>query len=79
MQVSKKVTRSGGVTIPRGIRQETGILPGVPVDIKTDEGGIHIQKHVPACFHCGTVDDVKTVCGIEVCRECATMIMEEFR
>ena len=30
MQASKKVTKGGGVTIPRGIRQETGILPGVP-------------------------------------------------
>lgn len=79
MQVSKKVTKSGGVTIPRGIRQETGILPGVPVDIKTDGDGIHIQKHVPACFHCGTVEDVQMVCGIEVCRECAVKIMEGFR
>ena len=61
MQASKKVTKGGGVTIPRGIRQETGILPGVPVDITTNEDGIHIQKHVPACFHCGTVDDVKMV------------------
>ena len=78
MQASKKVTKGGGVTIPRGIRQETGILPGVPVDITTNEDGIHIQKHVPACFHCGTVDDVKMVCGIEICRECAAKIAEVF-
>lgn len=25
MQVSKKVTKSGAVTLPRGVRQETGI------------------------------------------------------
>lgn len=79
MQASKKVTKGGGVTIPRGIRQETGILPGVPVDITTNEDGIHIQKHVPACFHCGTVDDVKMVCGIEICRKCAAKIAEAFR
>ena len=51
MDATKKVTRSGGITLPRGIRQETGILPGVPVDIRTDEEGIHISKHVPTCFH----------------------------
>lgn len=78
MQVSKKVTKGGGVTIPRSIRQETGILPGVPVDISTDEEGIYIQKHVPTCFHCGTVEEVKTACGIEVCRECALKIAEVF-
>ena len=78
MQVSKKVTNSGAVTLPRGVRQETGILPGVPVDIMTDDEGIHISKHVPACFHCGTVDNVKTVCDIEVCGNCAKEIMEVF-
>lgn len=78
MQVSKKVTKSGAVTLPRGVRQETGILPGVPVDILTDEEGVHITKHVPACFHCGTVDNVKTIFDIEVCRSCAKEMMEVF-
>lgn len=79
MQTSKKVTRSGGITIPRNIRQETGILPGVPVDIAADGNGLHILKHVPACFHCGTVDGVKTACGVEICRDCAGKIAEVFR
>ena len=54
MEVSKKITKSGAVTLPRMVRQETGILPGVPVDIRTDEEGVHIVKHVPACRFCGT-------------------------
>ncbi len=78
MQTSKKITKGGGITIPRVIRQETGILPGVPVDIKTDSFGIHISKHVPACFRCGTVDDVAEVLGLEICRECATIIKGVF-
>ena len=49
MQMSKKVTKGGGITIPRILRQETGILPGVPVDVTADAAGIHIVKHVPAC------------------------------
>ena len=65
MTVSKRVAKSGAVTLPRQLRQETGILPGVPVDIEADEDGVHIRKHVPTCHFCGTVDDVKTVCGIE--------------
>ena len=78
MQTKKKVTKSGGITFPRGIRQETGILPGVPVDIVSDENGIYISKHIPSCFHCGSTDDVKTVCGMEICRNCAEKIMEVF-
>ena len=79
MTVSKRVAKSGAVTLPRQLRQETGILPGVPVDIEADEDGVHIRKHVPTCHFCGTVDDVKTVCGIEICRGCAEKIMEEFK
>lgn len=79
MQANKKITKSGGITIPRGIRQETGILPGVPVEVVSDGKGIHIVKHIPACFHCGTVDDVKLVCGVEICRKCAGKIAEVFR
>lgn len=79
MQANKKITKGGGITIPRGIRQETGILPGVPVDVVSDESGIRISKHVPACFHCGSVEDVQTVCGIEICPACAAAILEVFK
>jgi len=78
MVISKKVAKSGAITLPRQLRQETGILPGVPVDIVTDENGLHISKHVPACFHCGTVDDVKDVYGLEICGGCARKIAEVF-
>ncbi len=76
--MTKKVAKSGAVTLPRAVRQGTGILPGVPIDINVDSQGIHISKHVPACFHCGSVDDVAYVLGLEVCRKCATMIKEVF-
>lgn len=78
MDAKKKVNKSGGITLPRGIRQETGILPGIPVNIRTDEEGIHISKYVPTCHCCGTVDDVQTVCGIKICRNCAGKIAEVF-
>ncbi len=79
MDATKKVTKGGGITLPRGIRQETGILPGVPVDIRTDEEGIHISKHVATCHFCGTPDDVQTVCGVEICRNCAGQIADVFK
>lgn len=78
MQVSKKITKGGGITIPRGMRQETGILPGVPVDVTTDKAGIHITKHVPACQFCGTVENVAEACGIEICQNCAEKISGVF-
>lgn len=76
--VIKKITKSGGITLPRQVRQETGLLPGVPVDMVADSQGIYLSKHVPACFHCGSVEDVKTVSGIEICRACAIKVREAF-
>ena len=53
MTVSKKVAKSGAITLPRQIRQEVGIFPGTPVDIEQDDNGVHIRKHIPVCHFCG--------------------------
>lgn len=76
--VTKKITRSGGITLPRQVRQETGLLPGVPVDMAACQDGVFLSKHVPACFHCGSVEDVAQVLGIEICRTCAEKIRRCF-
>ncbi len=82
MEVAKKITKSGGVTLPRAVRQETGIQPGTPVDMTADEKGIHIRKHVPVCMGCGTVEDVreipdmKGIRQLELCPACAERILE---
>lgn len=80
MAVSKKITKGGALTLPRLIREETGILPGVPVDIELGGNGdeVHIRKHVPACRFCGSVDEVASACGIEICRTCAEKFQEAF-
>ena len=75
----KKVTKSGGITIPRVLRQESGLFPGVPVDISAGENGILISKHIPACCCCGTVEEVQIVCDLEICRNCAGKIAEVFQ
>ena len=76
--VTKKITKMGGITLPRQVRQETGLLPGVPVDMVADRDGVYLSKHVPACFSCGSVEDVMQVLGIEICRACAEKIRRCF-
>ena len=57
MTVSKRVAKSGAVTLPRQLRQETGILPGVPVDIEADEDGVHTVSYTHLLD--GNMDDFK--------------------
>lgn len=78
MLKQKKVTKSGGITIPRAIRQAYGLLPGVPVDISADENGVLVSKRIPSCYCCGTVEDVKCIHDLEICRGCAEEIVRCF-
>lgn len=74
MKITKKVTGSGGITLPREIRTELGIPAGSAVDITTDEERIIISKHVPLCSFCGSPENVVRVLKTEICRKCAETI-----
>ncbi|MFV0497468.1 MAG: AbrB/MazE/SpoVT family DNA-binding domain-containing protein [Candidatus Fimivivens sp.] len=78
MKVSKKLTSKSGMTIPKQMRAELGILPSIAVDMEsTPQGTIVIRKRVPICRFCGSVQDTITVSGIEMCRACAKKLVEE--
>lgn len=74
---SKKVTRSGSVTIPSQIRHSMGIHSGTPIDLEVVGDEIHIKKHTAVCFFCGNVNKVRLYEGIEICSECAEHIGKE--
>ncbi len=78
MKVSKRLTSKSGITIPKQIRAELGILPGIAVDMEsTPQGTVVIRKRVPTCRFCGAVENVITVSGIEMCRACAKKLAKE--
>lgn len=72
--ISKKITKSGGITIPKTVRADVGIHPGTAVDVRTEGNSLVITPHVPTCRFCGCVEAVETVLGIEICCECAEEI-----
>lgn len=76
MQTSKKITKNGGITIPKVMRVESGIHPGVGVDVKQDGDSIIITPHVNVCRFCSSPQNVKSVMGIDICPDCAAKIHE---
>lgn len=74
----KKITKSGGITIPRIIRQELGIHPGTPVEVESDGECLSIRKHVPTCAFCGSIENVRKVEHLEICVRCAYKIGEKY-
>ncbi|MBR1724936.1 MAG: AbrB/MazE/SpoVT family DNA-binding domain-containing protein [Ruminococcus sp.] len=77
MTKHKKLTRAGGVTIPKDMRAATGILPGIAVDLNETEDGILISKHVPTCCFCGSPERVIVFSGTEICSKCVGVMNEE--
>lgn len=74
---TKKLSKSGTVTIPRELRAKLGIVPGSAVNIDTDGEFVIIGKHVPLCRFCGSAEKVVNALGIEICVDCARKIQKK--
>lgn len=72
--MTKKISKSGSVHLPKELRSEIGMPTGCAVDISTDGESVTICKHIPVCRFCGSAEYVLNVLGIEICRCCAEKI-----
>lgn len=78
MRAYKKITKSGSVTLPRQIRQELGMLPGVALELTaTENGELLMRKRTPSCRLCGSADHVVTHNGMTLCRGCLAAFDQE--
>lgn len=76
----KKISKSGGITIPSHIRREIGIVAGEKVEVKTDEeGNLVLERIDGSCIVCQTHDNLMKVDGIFVCRSCGSKILEKMK
>ena len=70
MKLYKKVSKTGGITIPQQFRHLLNIPKGAAVEVEADEEKIVIRKHIPTCMVCGTAENVAIVGEVEMCRHC---------
>lgn len=75
---TKRVNRSGGISIPVGLRRELAIRPGDALDVETDaQGNVVLKRHLPRCVFCGSTEEVTLWMGKGICRTCAGQIRKE--
>ena len=75
---TKRVNRSGGISIPVGLRRELAIRPGDALDVETDaQGNVILKRHLPRCVFCGSTEEVTLWMGKGICRTCAEQIRKE--
>ena len=77
MRLTKKISRSGAVTLPKTLRTEMGLPTGSAVDIETCGKQIVIKKHTPLCYFCGMAENIFVFNGTEICTQCAEGIIRE--
>ncbi|GAB2022098.1 hypothetical protein RyT2_11720 [Pseudolactococcus yaeyamensis] len=67
--LQKRMTKNGGLTLPRALRHDLNLPAKAAVDIEVNEdNSVTIRKHVPTCFFTGSAEDVITYKGFEVSR-----------
>ncbi len=75
---TKRVSKSGGISIPVGLRRELAIQPGDALDVETDaQGNVILKRHLPRCVFCGCTENVNIFMGKGICRNCAGQIGKE--
>lgn len=74
----KRMTKSGSVNIPVGMRRELGIQEKDPVEVSTEEGKIIIEPYSPRCTFCGGRDGVIKFHGRGICKNCAKQAVNKF-
>ncbi len=74
----KKMTKAGGITIPKDVRSIIGLHPQSIVDIEIKGDILEIKKHVPICKFCASIENVINFNGMEICKNCSDEIMGGF-
>lgn len=72
---TKRITKSGVISIPVGLRRELSLQLGDALDVEVDgQGRVILAPHLPRCVFCTSTDGVVTYNGKGICQACANVI-----
>ena len=71
MKAYKRITSSGGVSIPVGIRRAMGIQCQDAMELEVTE-----KNHQIRCIFCGNLDVMSTWKGKGICKPCLAEIVK---
>lgn len=74
----RKMDDLGRIVIPKEIRDNLDFEDRQTTEFFVDGNSIIIRKYQVGCRCCGRIGETKSVMGIEICKECASKIVEVF-
>ena len=77
MKAYKRITSSGGMSIPVGIRRAMGIQCRDAMELEvTEKNELIMRPHQIRCIFCGDLDGMSVWKGKGICRPCLAEIVK---
>lgn len=77
--IVRKVDELGRIVLPKELRNTLNIKEKDPLEIYVDEGRrIVLKKYEPACIFCGSMNDIVSYKGYNVCHDCQKKLEKMF-
>lgn len=78
--IVRKVDELGRIVLPKELRNVLNIKERDPLEIFVDEENrIILKKYEPACIFCGSMKNIVSYRGYNVCAECEKKLAKSFR
>lgn len=68
--ITRKLDSLGRIVIPKELRTVLSLEDREAVEIFTEGDMIILKKYEPGCMMCGTMDNLKSLQGKQLCSEC---------
>lgn len=72
--IVRRIDDLGRVVIPKELRRTLRIKEGDPLEFFVTGDGIVLRKYTPGCVLCGSLDELHTLEGKQICLSCRTKI-----
>ena len=76
---TKRITKTGSITVPAHLRRELGIESGEKFEIERENGNLSLKRISGRCIVCKSSENLIKIQDVFVCEGCATIINESKR
>lgn len=76
--IVRRIDELGRFVLPIEIRKNLGINNRDSVEIFVDEEKIVLKKYEPSCIFCGSADNVESIKGKLICKDCIAQIKRNY-
>ena len=76
--IVRKVDELGRIVLPIELRRTLDIAEKDTIEIYVDGASIILKKYEPSCIFCGNADNVESLNGKLICKDCIQKIKDRY-